>query len=160
MPLTPAQITALGTELTTDPRGYGYAAATSDAAKADLVNLRRAAIRLRRADIASREIIEAVEVGDYTALPGSPTAAQLSTERRYLAWFQALASIPVVRLLNPDGTDGPAIVNLKAMFGAGTGTRTRLAALAERDGSRAEELFGAGIVVTHLEVAAALGRSG
>lgn len=154
-------LTALRTELQNDPASLGYAAlltAGSDQGLADALNLRRASIQVRRADIAPAEIAGAIAVADYTALPGTPTAAQLSTERRFLAWLTGIMAVPTLRLLNDDGTDGPAIANFKAMFAAGTGTLTRLSALASRTGSRAEQLFGTGVGVTALDVARAFGR--
>lgn len=156
---------ALKNELLTDVQSYGYAAfiAASEpencAAALNKVrtgNDGEAAITVRRADISSQEIVEAIVVADYTALPGSPTAAQLSAERRYLAWMGNLAAVGTVRLLNDDGSDGPVITNLKAMFNGGTGTIARLNAISSRPGSRAEQLFGAGVVVTTQDVAAAL----
>lgn len=158
-------LAALKTELLTDPVGYGYAAfiAASEPEncaaalnKARLGNDGFPAVTVRRADISSQEIVEAIVVADYTALPGSPTAAQLSAERRYLAWLGNLAAVGTVRLLNNDGSDGPVITNLKAMFNGGTGTITRLNAIANRNGSRAEQLWGAGVVVSTQDVAAAL----
>lgn len=150
---------ALKTELNTDPTALGYAAprtAGDDVTLAGIVNLLRATIQIRRADISASEIANAIDVADYTALPGSPTAAQLSSERRFLAWITGILTVGSVRLLNDDGTNAPAITNFQAMFPAGSATRTRLLALASRNGSRAEQLFGAGTVITSADVAKAL----
>lgn len=158
-------LAALKTEIQTDPQTYGYAAhvaAGEPELIAEKLNKVRdgtdgeAAITLRRADISPQELWGAISVADYTALPGNPTAAQLSTERRYLSWLTGLSAQPKVRLLNDDGSDGPVIANLNAMFGAGTGTRNRIAALANRFGSRAEQLFGADTVVSIQDVSDAL----
>lgn len=162
MPLTTAQLAQMRTELTTDPNGYDYnAAGRNDSDMAAKINAVRdgtngAAIPVRRADVAVADVYAAVSVADYTALPGTPTAAQLSAERRYLAWFSGLAAMGRIRLLNDDGSDTPVVANFKAMFAAGTGTLTRLAALASRSGSRAEQLFGSGVVVTIDDVGRAL----
>jgi hypothetical protein len=159
---------ALRNEITTDPTGLGLRALvaaaeggsavgpTRDADVAAALNLLRAGIQVKRSDVTPAEIFGAVDVGDYAALPASPSVAQLSSERRYLAWLSGLAAVPAIRLLNDDGTDGPAIVNLKAMFGAGTGTRTRLSALATRNGSRAEQIWGAPATVSVSDVSLAL----
>jgi hypothetical protein len=152
---------ALASEINTDPATVGYAAlkaALNDQGLADALNLARASVTIRRADIAPQALWEAIDVADLTALPGTPTAAQLSTERRQLAWLTGLAALPTVRLLNDDGTDTMIRKNLLAMFTAGSGTLTRLAALSVRQGSRAEFLFGAAAVVTNIDVARALGR--
>jgi hypothetical protein len=157
-------LAALKTEIQTDPLTYGYAplvAANRPGAVAELLSRIRdgtdgeAAITVRRADISSQEIVQAIDVADYTALPGSPTAAQLSAERRYLAWLTLIAAAPTVRLLADDGSNTPVVANLLAMFPA-SGTRTRLLALASRFGSRSEQLFGTGTLVTSTDVIEAL----
>lgn len=157
--------TALKSELTNDPNTYGYqnwiAAREPEKVAAALNKIRdgndgEAAITIRRPNITAKEIWEAINVADYTALPASPTAAQLSTERRYLAWMSGLPTLGTVRLLNDDGSDGPVTTNLKAMFPGGSGTLTRLAAIASRNGSRAEQLFGADVVISVTDVITAL----
>lgn len=159
--MTQAQLDQLETELTTDPRVYGYAAplaAGNDAALADLLNQVRAGITLKRTDVGATELVQAINVADYTSIGATPTAAQLSTERRYLAWLATLAALGEgrVRLQNDDGTDTPVTTNLKVMFASGTGTFTRIAALLTRTASRAEELFGRGVRVTSTDIAQAL----
>lgn len=158
MPLTTAQIAQLKSELTTDPTGLGLTAlytAGNDQGAADALNLRRATVTIRRADIAAKELWEAIDVADMTALPASPTAAQLSTERRQLAWLSGLPNIGALRLLNDDGTNAPPVANLVAMFAAGTLTRTRITALGTRQGSRAEQLFGRDVAVSADDIARA-----
>jgi hypothetical protein len=159
--LTSAQLAQLKTELQNDPNVYGYAALTSTSAWqaiANALNLRRdgtnggPAISVKRTDVAVSEIYTAIQVSDYTALPGSPTAAQLSTERRYLAWLTGLVALDRVRLTNENDSDAPITTNLKAMFASGTGTWQRLAALATRSASRAEQLFGRAVAVTDTDV--------
>jgi hypothetical protein len=130
---------ALRAELLTDPLTLGYAGLSDVQASARL-NATDTGRTRRRADVASSEIAQAILVADYTALGGNPTAAALSTERRYLAWLALIAAAPTVRLLNDDGSNTPVIDNLMAMFPAGSGTRTRLQALATDTISRADEL--------------------
>lgn len=154
----PINFAELNTELTTDPTTLGYAtprAAGNDQALTDALNLVRAAITIRRANIPVKDIWEAITVADMTALPGTPNATQLSTERRQLAWLSGLPAIGSVRLQNADGSDTSIMTNLAAIFPA-SGTRTRLLALASRTGSRAEQLFGVDTVVTTTDVARAL----
>lgn len=160
MPMT---LPALKSEITTDPVTYGYAANVA-AGEPEVVAAKlnkprdgtdgEAAITVRRADILPQEIWGAILVTDYTALPASPNAGQLSAERRYLSWLTGLAAQPSVRLLNDDGTDGPVVTNLTAMFNGAT--RARLIALASRPGSRAEQLWGAGTTITTQNVSDAL----
>lgn len=161
MPVTNA---ALKAEIQTDPQTYGYMAAWNASEPenvAALLNKVRdgtdgeVAITIRRADIAAQELWGAIDMADYPSLSGTPTAAQLSSERKYLAWLTGLAAQPLVRLLNDDGTDGPVIANLKALFPV-SATRTRLVALANRFGSRAEQLFGTGTRVSIQQVTDAM----
>lgn len=156
---------ALKAELLNDPLTYGYAtpiANGDDIAVAALINKLRngtdgeAAITVRKPDVRSKDIWESIAVADFPSLSANPNATQLSTERRSLSWMEGLANIPTIRLLNDDGSDTPVIANLQAMFPAGSGTRNRLIALAQRVGSRAEQLFGPDVRVTSDDVATAL----
>lgn len=156
---------ALKTELLTDPNTYGYAAfiaaSEPENCAAALNKVRdgtdgEAAIRLWRNDVPGETMWAQILITEYTALPANPSAAQLSAERRYLAWISGLPAIKAVQLVNDDGTDTPAIENFKAMFPAGSGTRTRLNTVAGQDSSRAEQLFGAGTVISTQDVATAL----
>lgn len=153
-------LSALKTELTTDPNSYGYSAAVAAGAHgtlAALLNQPRAEIAVKRTDVSVADIYAAVQVSDYSPLAASPTAAQLSAERRYVGWLSGLAALGgAVRIFNDDGSDTPVAANLKAMFPAGTGTLTRLATLATRPGSRAEQLFGRNTTVGIEQIALAL----
>lgn len=156
--LTDAQYATLKSEIQNDPNGYGYAPLVqqgSDNLIKDLLNLKRAAIQVRRTDVSGKELLEAINLADYPALPGSPNAAQLSKERRELAWLTSIVGLARVRLLNEDDTDTPVVANLKTMFPSppGSPTRTRIIALAKRDGSRAEQLLGLNIVLTDEDIA-------
>jgi len=163
----PLVLSALLTELQTDPRSYGYAewvADGSDQALADLLNAVRdgvtaprpgkpvgAAITVRRADVSPGELLEAIDSRDYAASPGAGL----------VAWFQALMGQVQIRLLNADGSNTRVIANMQRLITSNTnGTITRLTAVASRFGSRAEELFGVGTMVTWQDVAAAFGRTG
>lgn len=166
---------ALKNELNNDPASLGYAPYINlgdDTTLAGILNFVRngstpcplnnvvgTAVVIRRKDISSAEIILAIDVVDYPALPTNPNNSQLSMERRYLSWMECLANVPQVRLLNDDGSDTPVISNFLAMFPAGTNTRARLQALSVRSGSRAELLFGMGTSITADNVAQALRRT-
>jgi hypothetical protein len=159
--------TALKTELQADPVTYGYAAlltAGNHTGICALINKLRdgtdgkPAISIKRSDVSASEVMNAIDVADYAALPTTPTNAQLSTERRFLSWLGCVCGVPDgrIRLVNDDNTDAPAVKNFKAMFAAGTGTLTRLSALSSRTGSRAEVLGGPGTVVREPDIALAL----
>lgn len=157
---------ALKNELLNDPIGYGYApfvASGADNVLADMLNIIRngtnggPAITMRKSDVNSKDIWESIDIADFPALSQNPTNTQLSTERRSLSWLEGLANIPNIRLLNDDGSDTPVIKNLQGIFPAGSGTRTRLIALATRNGSRAEQLFGRDTIIIDSDIAKARG---
>jgi hypothetical protein len=142
---------ALATELTTDPTALGYAATVAsgaDQATADIINLARVAIQIKRSDITPSEIFHALDLVD---LVTSPTATVNS-------YMESLLTAPFpIRLINDDGSSTPVQTNVLTLLKTGsTGTKTRLAALQTRAGSRAEFLWGAGFIVTAGMVATAL----
>ena len=146
MPFTQAQ---LATELTTDPSSLGYAAliaAGSDQALADALNLARAGAPfvVHRNDIQARELMAAVVLAEYTALSQAPRDL----------WQALLTTAPL------DAGDTNTRTNVGTVFGAGTATRTALTALADRQGSRAEVLWGVGTRVSALDVSRTLARPG
>ncbi len=146
MSLTADQLTALNTELTTDPTALGYAG-KSDAEAADILNLRRASINVRRADILPAEVLEAIDSRDFEATPNTA----------HIAWFESVTQLRSIKLENDDGSATRALGNLRRLLQAADtqGSRARLAAVATRQGSRAEQLFGRDVVIDHLEVARA-----
>lgn len=146
MALTATQLANLKTEITSDPTGLGYAG-KSDAEVADLLNLPRPGIVIRRANIDPREVLEAIDSRDFEAAPNPA----------HVAWFESATQLRAIQLENEDGTMTRALGNFRRILQAAVtqGSRVRLAALATRTGSRAEQLFGRDTVVTHIEVAQA-----
>ncbi len=136
--------TALKTELTTNPNAYTGTdgltltqlyTAGADQACADVLNLVRAAIQIKRADISPSEIFHALDLVDMITNPGATTNS----------YMESVLTAPFpIRLQNDDGSDTPVQTNLLTLLKTGTtATKTRLAALRTRNGSRAEQLFGA-----------------
>lgn len=148
---------ALRTELQTDPLAYGYSAffATDLQKVADLVNKLRdgtdgfPAITVKRKAISPVDILEAIDTRDFEA--------SLSTIIG--SWFESLTQYPSIELVNDDGTDTRVLGNLKRILQnpGPQGSRARVIAIAQKTGSRAEQLFGTGTVVTWEQVAQALG---
>jgi hypothetical protein len=156
----------LKTELTTDPRGYGYAgpiATGSDQSTADLINTVRdgtnppanptaaggvasGLVTVRRSNIAATELLEAIDTRDFVT---GVTTIQAS-------WFESITQAPTIRLMNDDGTNTRVLTNLIRLLNNTNGTQTRLTAVATRPGSRAEELFGTDQTVSPDQVAHAL----
>ena len=147
-------LTALAAELNSDPIHYGYAAlivSGDDTGLAALLNKARdgsdtfPAISVRKTDISADDLVEAIDIADMATITiGAQT------------WLQMLAAVPVVQLLDAAGANTRILSNLRAIFAAGTGTRSRINTLANRVGSRAEQLFGSGTVVADLDIAHAL----
>lgn len=136
-------LSALKTELTTDPTGLGYAAhiasgVTEELAK--ILNQPRSAILFDRLSVAAFEIFEAVAPTEWPAVP--------SAEKQRV---QIVLSMGTVNL---KGANTRAA--LQAAFDLSPITKANILALIKRQGSRAEELFGEGTSVTHLDVGEAL----
>lgn len=135
--------TALKTELQTDPTGLGYGpwvANGADATLADLLNEPRAGITVFRGLIDTWELIAATVRSEYDAL--LPDGKQL---------YQTLVSAGTL-----DVTDASIRALLAGLFPAGSSTRANLIARVSRRGSRAEQLFGSGVRLSHEAVGFAL----
>lgn len=131
----PVNLAALRAELLADPSALGYAgllAAGNHVGVAALLNQPRVGIVVKRDVIPSHEIFEAITAADYTALAAA--------EKTRLQVILSMGSVNVA------GINTRA--QLSSMFGAGTTTRTNILALIDRQGSRAEQLFGTGASVT------------
>lgn len=158
--MTAQQLTALKTELITDPSVLGYAAPFStgqDWKLAELINTRRS-ITLKRADVSAQEILQAIDYTDLVgpAVPASPTPAELRLERLAICFLTSLSAMGLVRLQNADSTLTPVGTSLNLIIKNPSNTRTRILAVMERTQcSRAEQVFGYGAVVTSEDVSAA-----
>lgn len=136
----PANYAALKTELTTDPKGLGLAAMTDAAAAAKLNQVGASAETLPvTAPIDAYLVVNATIPADYAALT--------ATERDRYAAITGAGKV--------DPSNANVVSAFAAMFGAGTTTRTNLQALANRSCSRAEKVWGAGVVVAPWDVARA-----
>lgn len=156
MATIPFTLAALKTELTTDPAAIGYNTNNDVTnqnwlALKNKINAVKSSIDVPRVDVAPSEILEAIDVRDLT-VPAAVTQAQLAA-----SWLESLTQMPTVRLQKDDGTDTTVIKNIKLLVvSGGQGSQTRINALATRKGSRAEQLFGAGFVVSEQNVADAI----
>ena len=133
---------ALKAEITTDPAGLGYAAlwvAGSDWQVAELLNAVRQSIDIWRGLIPSHEVIDVIVWTEWTGLSAANK--------------QLLQTLTGPDRVNTSSANTRAAFS--QMFAAGTATRTALLAVATRKGSRAEQLWGPGVVVTHDDVALA-----
>ncbi|HXI14817.1 MAG TPA: hypothetical protein VNM48_00500 [Chloroflexota bacterium] len=159
MPLT---YPALRAELNTDPRAYGYAPyvpGTQAQALADLLNFDRngmtpcpvnniigPSVSIRRIDIAPQEVLEAIDNRDFIT----------NANTLVVGWFESMTQALTIRMINDDGTDTRVLGNLKRMVNNTNGTQTRITTIANRAGSRAEELFGREAEVSPADIYEAL----
>lgn len=146
--LTTAQIASLRTELSQDPKGLGFAAllaAGDDAGVAAALNSVPVAPavpadwKVNRPFVSGAELFEAIDPSEWTA---TAPLAHLK---------QAVQMVVSTGNVNVNGTNTKAA--MLAAFPAGGPTRTNLVALLTRIGSRAEVLFGFGVVVSVPDVA-------
>jgi hypothetical protein len=155
---TPEAITALGDELRNDPAGLGYApllALGADEALAKLLNLRG---RPGRRPVTVRGLLRwgatsGVLSDLVTSSQGASSRAARAVSLAFLRLLDRLDSLDL------DDADIRAMVDALVLAGVLTAAqRTELMALGAAQVSRAEELFGPGTSVGHLDVAQALGR--
>ena len=132
----------LKTELTTDPKGYGYSVFWTngqDWKLADLLNQVRDMINIDRGLLEAHEIFECIVPTEWVALS--------IQEKERIQLILSMGNI------NSKGTNTRAA--FQATFGTGTITRANLTALLTRKGSRAEELFGSGTSISWDDIAKA-----
>lgn len=150
MPLIGAQLTQLKTEATTDPTGLGLVTlwnTGNDDGLAAALNLPRATIVIRRTDVQPREVLMAIDVRDFqTNLTG--TALSLA-----IAYFESVTQGEAdIRLSNDNNTDSLLKDNLDRLVTDTNGSQTRLDAIARRQGSRAEQIWGRGASVDAADI--------
>jgi hypothetical protein len=147
---------ALADEYRLDPRGYGYATdlaigndnglmargneirtgANPPANPTAAGGSANGSITIRRANVAPAEILEAIDIRDL-----QPDTNANST-RLSAAWFQSVSQLPFIRLANPDSSKTVVRKNIDRLVNDTQLSQTRLDAVAIRNGSRNEELFG------------------
>lgn len=142
---------ALKAEIDNDPNGYGYKTGgeyRDDMATAAMLNDPRAGIAIPRGRVPMYELIGCIDKAEYAALSQSDKdivqmiAKLESVDTSNMALFGLVATIfPGIPT-----EENPAVTN----------TGQALVATIYRQGSRAEQLFGAGTIIDHLQVAKAL----
>ena len=128
-------LTELKAEITTDPGVLGYTG--DDAGDADILNQKRTSVQLNRSAIPMNEIYGAIDwIVDWNPLSEAFKAA-----------FRQITTTTVLDVTSP------RIRSAFSTIFSGTGSLTRLQGLLTQDGSRAEELWGDGVVVTTSDIA-------
>lgn len=141
--LTAAQLTALTTEINTDPKALGYAGKTV-AQRVTLINtVGGSNEKIGAGVVQGYQVMDQVVQSEFIGL----TVANQNLFNCYVSSGQIDASNATVQ------------ANFLAMFPVATAptTRANLIALVNRSASRAEVLFGAGTVVQVWEMARATG---
>ena len=136
-------LVVLKTEIDTDPTGLGFAShvASGDHSQiAALLNEINTSIQVDRELVPAHEVASAVVASEYGAL----TARE--RER-----YAALISTSKVNVKSQNTRDA-----FLEMFPAGSTTRANLATLQTKDGSRAEQVLGEGVSISHADVSQAL----
>jgi hypothetical protein len=140
---------ALTTEVTTDPKGLGYAGAAGNAATiADLMNLSPEPIaagsqeQIYRARAASSDLIACIILSEFAALT--------QANRDYCMVLFSTAQV--------NTGDANVRTQVAAIFAAATTSRANLLAAAQKNACRSEALWGDGFRVTPQQVSAALGQ--
>lgn len=127
---------AMKSEIETDPQALGYSL-VDNALTATLLNDRKVSIQVARGEVPTQEVIDATVFSELS---------QATNQRLYII----LTSRETIMIT-------PTIISLvKEIFASGTTSRTQLATLQTRDGSRAEELFGVDTVITAKDVNTAI----
>lgn len=136
---------ALHDEIEADPVAIGYKEAggawKGDQVIADLINDPANGATIQREHVAPQEIIEQITIVDWDTISAS--------DRLYLQLLPALETISTIQ----NGTE--VRNNLLDIFTAGMATRDNLIAVVQRQGSRAEALWGENTFVTVGDVARA-----
>jgi len=126
-------LASLKTEIQTDPQGYGYTGSNLQISNA--LNLIRVTEVVTRKTISAEELQISIIIAEYTTL----------TDVARMGWNAIL----IVAASHGIDVSNTALRNqILAIWGAGTATRSNLATLQTRIGSRAEVLFGEGTTIS------------
>lgn len=148
---TPTQLQQLATEINSDPTALGYSAVSGGLpnrpAVAALLNLIRAGITVKRNDVMASEIIAAVDSRDFTTTPNAAHCAFIGA---------LLTKGAPLQFQDAQGNDTNILGNIKRLLVTDDATHTSRAALnalANRLGSRAEQLWGLPANITEDDIA-------
>lgn len=130
----------LRTELINDLTLRALVDAGNHQGAADALNAPKVSISIRRDIVPAYELFEAINATEYAGLT--------ATERQRLQTILGMGQVN----LKGDNTRA----SLALMFVAGTATRAAILALIDRQGSRAEQLFGSGTRIGAADIALAL----
>lgn len=139
MDITWADYPALKEELNTDPKSLGYASLDNILAAQKLNQLGASNEKIDRDVIDGQDLMECVVISEYVALG--------------VAQREAWTAIVSAGNGQVDIKNTSVRLQIGAIWGAGTVTRTNLIALQQRPASRAEILFGKDVIIHKWDVA-------
>lgn len=137
-------INALRLELLNDPQGLGYSnfiggTGISSNHLAALINARNPAFRFNTGKVSAADLMAAIDQSEFDTLT--------STKARHLQILMSTGDIDI--------SDARIRAQIGSMFGGASQTRQNLIAAGQRDGSRAEQLFGTNVTRTDVSKALA-----
>lgn len=141
----PVILSALRTELLTDPRSLGYSTAVTQGdhnTLVDLINRSAASHSVSMGTVTSINLQQVVVASEYAVLSGG----QRDLWNAVLT--AATGGVPI--------SNAAIRAQVAVVWSAGTTTRANLLALDTRTGTRAEVLFGEGMRVTSTDIQKAL----
>lgn len=143
--MTPAQYTALKTELTTDPTALGYAPLLTSGDQSGIATLMNTikpggAFQVNNEPVSPSQVALEITPADFQAMT--------STQQSQLALLFVIPSL--------DLSDANIFANLSACFPNAGETITNLSVLKKRQGTRGEVLFGNGERITANDISTAL----
>lgn len=149
--MTPAQLSSLHSEITTDPLAMGYAAVSGqDQAQANLLNALTGpgSATITLASMGRDDFLRGITPGVISLASASATLQA--------KWDRLLSVVRAATSVAVSASDIQAL--LGQMVTDGLMTQLQINAFTQRTGSRAEVLFGSGTTITALDVAQCFGR--
>jgi hypothetical protein len=145
--LTSAQITSLHTELTTDPLGLGYAAQISAGSDNGCCALINAATGAGAATITPSTVDRSIVYDALIPLSNVINGLSATIQAKYNRMLPIILSNQTINITSPH-----FVAMLTAMVTDGVVSSAAATAFGQRIGSRAEVLFGAGVVIQNGDV--------
>ena len=143
----PDDLLALKTEVNTDPMAYGYVPSDTYAGVLDIINLKRAEITVSKPKISASLVRAGTTLIAYDAL--------LADKQEWLRWMTGSGGFDAEDMTVTDdlrealaGQTGGSLENSIWSAGARTEMEQVMLALIDVEGSRAEQLWGYGTVIS------------
>lgn len=134
MSFTNADLLAIKSELTHDPKTLGLTTnATDDEANADKLNLVRDAIEVTKYSLSSSDLFNSIDPSEYQALGSGQKS-----------WFDATLALPAI---NPF-MNATLVTGIRNLFATNTTSRPSFEAAILESGSRVVQMYQTGLIST------------